>query len=496
MEVENEKEIASNSGISRKNSYRNIVKGTSIFGSVQVLQVLIGLLRGKFTAIFLGPAGMGISSLFFSALSTLTQFSQLGLNMSIVTQVSEQGEAEGARKIIRVAQRVVMATAIGGMLVTILLSGWLSEVTFGTDSYRWQFVALSLAVFFGVAGAGRMSMLQGLHAVKRLARATLVGGLAGLLFGVPFYWAWGDKGIVPASLAVSVATWAFYEWSFRKECTDALPQAERDERRAISRRLISTGFLLMCSNLLCVLTTYVLNIFMRRMGTFDEVGQYQAANSLITQCSGVVFTTLAMDYLPRLSAVAKQREGLRSVVNRQLEVVGLVIAPVSVLLILFAPLIVRVLLTAAFNDVASLLCWMGFGLSMKALSYPLGYVAIARNDKRVFFWFEGVFENLLLLAIACAMYYRYGLMGLGYAMVIENAIYLGLVWLVTWRLYGYRPTGSVLRKGANAILLSGMAFVISLTTSGWMSVLLIGLVLLISSIYSLVSIRRLIARVA
>ena len=46
-----------------ENGYRSILKGTSIFGGVQIFQILINLIRGKFVAMFLGPAGMGAASL-------------------------------------------------------------------------------------------------------------------------------------------------------------------------------------------------------------------------------------------------------------------------------------------------------------------------------------------------------------------------------------------------------------------------------------------------
>ena len=66
------------------NSYRNILKGTAMFGGVQVFNILINLLRGKMVAVLLGPEGMGISSLLAAASNTLQQFSSLGLNLSIL----------------------------------------------------------------------------------------------------------------------------------------------------------------------------------------------------------------------------------------------------------------------------------------------------------------------------------------------------------------------------------------------------------------------------
>lgn len=71
-----------------ENSYRSILKGTSVFGGVQVFQILINMVRGKFVALFLGPDGMGVSALLTSATSTVQQFGSLGLNLAIVKEVA------------------------------------------------------------------------------------------------------------------------------------------------------------------------------------------------------------------------------------------------------------------------------------------------------------------------------------------------------------------------------------------------------------------------
>lgn len=47
-----------------KNSYSHILKYTGLLGGVQGLNMLVGIVRNKFTAMFLGPSGMGLLSLF------------------------------------------------------------------------------------------------------------------------------------------------------------------------------------------------------------------------------------------------------------------------------------------------------------------------------------------------------------------------------------------------------------------------------------------------
>ena len=64
----------------KKSSYRGIMKGTAIFGGVQVFNILINVIRGKLVAFLLGPEGMGISALFVSTTNIITQFTGFGLS--------------------------------------------------------------------------------------------------------------------------------------------------------------------------------------------------------------------------------------------------------------------------------------------------------------------------------------------------------------------------------------------------------------------------------
>lgn len=43
-----------------QDEYTHVLKFTGLFGGVQGLNVLIGLVRNKFVAMLLGPGGMGL----------------------------------------------------------------------------------------------------------------------------------------------------------------------------------------------------------------------------------------------------------------------------------------------------------------------------------------------------------------------------------------------------------------------------------------------------
>ena len=50
----------------RTDDYGHVLKYTSLFGGVQGLIILIGLVRNKFMALLLGAGGMGLNALLVS----------------------------------------------------------------------------------------------------------------------------------------------------------------------------------------------------------------------------------------------------------------------------------------------------------------------------------------------------------------------------------------------------------------------------------------------
>lgn len=233
---------------------------------------------------------------------------------------------------------------------------------------------------------GELSILQGLHEIKNLALSSIVGALVGLLAGVPLYYFYGYDGIVPAMILLSFATWLFYRFSFRKlQYTFSTFSFTWREIKEPVRRMLSLGCVLMVASLLGTLIGYLFNAFISHYGTLHDVGLYQAANSMTNQYAGLVFTAMSLDFFPRLSAVANNNIQVRELVNRQSEIVVLVIAPIVSLVILFSPLLIRILFTYEFLSLIPVIRLMALGLFFKAVAFPMGYISFAKGDKTFFF---------------------------------------------------------------------------------------------------------------
>lgn len=444
------------------NSNKTILKRITAFGGVQMFTILVNLLRGKFVALILGPAGMGVSSLFTTASATIQQLGSLGVNLSIVKEVAAAHKADNTG-VMSVARRLILATALLGGVICIALSPWLSEWTFGSPDYTLQFILLGIAVALTIAGSGYLAILQGLGEVKRLSKASIVGSLTGLFCGVPLYYFFGTAGIVPAMIILALATFLFYYFSFKKSSELPADRFVWSEHKHIVRRLISLGMVFMIGSLVGSATNYLINAFVRFAGSLEDVGLFQAANSLTNQYIGIIFSALAMDYFPRISAVSNDNSQLKEIVNRQAEIVILIATPLILCLIAFAPLAIRILLSEKFLPVAPLIRWLALGVLMQGVTFPLGYIFIAKDNKKAYIWLEVVIANVLWIACSVIFYYIFGLIGLGISLVVRTGIDIGVSYAMCRHFYDFSYSRRVILTISGCLLLGAFGFLCSLS---------------------------------
>lgn len=438
-------------------AYRRIVSSTAIFGSAQVLNILVNIIRGKLVAYILHSTGMGIASVFTSAANTIQQFALMGLNISAVPPIS-QADNDGDQRVlaftIRLVRRIVLLASLLGLIITVILSPVLSHTSFSDQSYIPYFMLLSLAVFFNVMGTGEMAVMQGLRRYKMLAFCSVVPPICGLALSVPIYFIWGIEGIVPAMIVINLIYFIVIRMlSYRNKQGETQKKITMKQMWSQGRGIIKFGAIMTFGSLLGTLTTYALIAFISNVGSIEDVGFYQASNVITSQYTGLVFTAMATDYFPHLSGLVKtnMQEAFR-VINQQTEIIMLIITPLAMLLILTAPLAIRLFLTEEFLSIERMICFIGLASVFKALCFPRDYIIFAKGDNKIILWVETVWGCTKTFSIMSLFYYFLGLDGLGYgALCVAIIDVIVSLILIPWR-YGFRFT----RKTINLIIITSI----------------------------------------
>lgn len=411
---------------------QRVLKIMGIFSGVQVITILCSIVRTKLVAIWLGPAGMGLFGLYYSATETISSLTQMSMGIGVVRQLAITPR-EAIPRLVMVIRRWGLGLGIIGALLTLTLSPWLSRFTFGDRNHTAGFIILSAAVLFTAISNNESSVFQGLKQYSGLARATVGGVLLGLAVSIPMYWFWGLDSIVPSLLAYAAATWLCR--GLYRAHTDG-PSA-----RVSLRETLSTGKTFAILGIYVTITTFATNavsyIFMSylnmKAGT-ETAGFYQAGFTLVNRYVGLVLTAIGMEYLPRLSQVNASPDRIRIFLSHEIILILLVMFPVVTLFISADELIVRILYNKEFLVMLPFITWAVIGTVFRAWSWCMAFVILAKNDGIAFLITE-LSSSLVAIALNIFFYDRFGIAGLGYAYTLWYMAYTLIVWIVCSRRY-------------------------------------------------------------
>jgi len=421
-----------------KSSYRQIMKATSIFGGVQVFQIIIMIIRSKFIAVLLGPTGMGIAGLFTSTLNLIASFINLGLGTSAVKNVSiaySSGDTTRISIIIIVLKRLVLIFGIIGALFTLILSKWLSVITFGNEDYTIAFAWISLAVLFKNITTGQLVILQGLRKIKYLAKANLFGSFLGLVITIPLYYFYGLDAIVPGVIITALLGFLL-SWYFSGKIGIIKVKVSKKRTLEESKDMLSMGVMLSLSGLMVMTSAYIVRVFISTTGTLSDVGLYNAGFAIINTYVGLIFTAMATDYYPRLSSVAHNNKLCKATINNQVELSFLIIAPIIIVFIVFIDWVIMFMYSTKFEGIDEMVRWAAIAMLFKIISWAIAFILLAKGASKLFLINE-IFANIYNLVLSLLGYYYGGLTGLGIAFLIGYIVYLIHVIILTKRKYDF-----------------------------------------------------------
>ncbi|WP_242202418.1 oligosaccharide flippase family protein [Aestuariivivens insulae] len=421
----------------KTNSYGQILKSTSLFGGVQVFNILLSAIKTKVVTVLIGANGFGVLSLFSSTVNLIVDLTKLGLDTSAVREISQYNSKKNKTEVvvfINVLNKVIWITGIIGAVLTLLFSKKLSIWTFGNSDYTIEFLWLSIAILINQLSHGKKAILQGTQQLGKLAKANLLASTIGLIVSVPLYYFYNIRGIVPSIILSFVLTYMVFSFYSKSNAYKSIKMRFSKVMHR-SKTMLSLGATMSFTSLFMTLILWLIQIYIRNYSGVESVGFYNAGIIIINSYLGIVFNAMGTDYFPRLSAINKNNSLIKDVVNEQAEVAILLITPLIVLFIAFSPFIIKLLYTKQFIIITGLVVFGVLGALFKAVSFSLGYVIIAKGDSKIFIK-TSIFFNILMFSICILSYTLGGLTGLGLGLLVYYIIHFVLLKIITVYLYG------------------------------------------------------------
>ncbi len=421
-----------------KAAYRQILKVTSIFGGIQFFNIIIGIIKTKAIAIFIGPAGVGIISVLNSTIDLIVRITSCGIETSSVREVASN--EENLKQLSRIAQiinRVSFITGFIGFIITLLFSEKLSVLTFSNTDYKMLFQWVSISILIRQIINGKNSIFQGLRKVQDLAKANLYGSFLGLIISLPLYYFFKVDGIVPSIIAATIISYVIVILYSKKSISYLKEENVKfADTLKEGKEMIRLGLVLSLGGLMTILVSYLLQIYLSRNGGIEVVGYYNAGFTILNSYVGIIFTVMGTDYYPKLTTIIDDDSKIRKVVFEQIYTAVLLITPVIVGCIAFSSLIIKLLYSEEFLPISSMIVWGILGMLFKTVSWGIGYILIAKGDSKLFITNSVIF-NIASLVLNIIGYYFWGLEGLGISFLIYYIIHFFAMRVIAKRKYGF-----------------------------------------------------------
>lgn len=260
-----------------------------VFGSI-IATTLIGFVSTIWFARVLGPAPLGVYSLFLAYYAVLNLLGDGGFGGAAVKRISEGKEQDEYFSAFVVIRIVLLALSI---TVLLCLEPYLTEVT-SSGVFFWLMVALVIAVFHnctasGVYGLGKIGVHQGSLIVEFIFR---------VLFQVAFvYFGYNAAGLAGGFVAGMVAGGIVQVWYLQLRLVRF--------RMSHVRNLTGFSFWIFLTSSGSLIFSYTDTILIGLFMTSTDVGIYRTALQLATVGS---FTTLAFQTVlfPKISSWSAQ----------------------------------------------------------------------------------------------------------------------------------------------------------------------------------------------
>jgi len=442
-------------------SYRTILRASSLMGAASVLHILLGIVRIKIAAVLLGPAGVGLIGILQNMMATATAVGTLGMDTVGTRKIASEPDPQQQAQ---VARALFWGLLGFGLIVGtgfFVLRQPISTALLGMPESESQIGWIAVGILFAVASAAQIALLNGLRRIRSLALLKVLSAILATCLCIAALLSNSTLKIQLFIIAVPFANLAvghLLVWTIRRNLTGGrgvgvLPQI---------RKMAVQGAPLMLASLATILAQLAVRSLVQVNLGSAALGHFEASWMISMTYLGFVLGAMATDYFPRLSAAIADPVAASRLVNEQTEVALILIGPVLIVLMAFAPLVINLLYTAEFHEAAGILRWQIFGDLLKIISWPLSFVLLALGLSRTYLCVEAV-AAAVFVAVVASLLGSVGINSTGIGFLAIYLVYAPLVLVVAYKRIGFRWSAHVmLRAGA---LAAGLGTVFAVTES-------------------------------
>jgi PST family polysaccharide transporter len=381
-----------------------MLTATALLSSGWAVSLVVGIISAKFTALVLGPAGVGHVGLLQSTLGlAVIAATFTGISAGLVPAIGRaRAESDLDRETAVCLAVWTLWLIFAGVAFTLLFAfrGPIGRLLLGDATHGHAVAILAIAVVLTLATSIQSNLLAARRHVGDLARLGISNSVLGPAVLLPLIWFWGEPAIPWGLLGGSIAAFAVSAYLvYRRPAVSGPTRFGRVSFRrviAAARDLLRFGIPFNASALAGTGVQLTIPIIVLHVLGANEVGWFRAAAGLSTVYLGFLAASMGQDYYPRIAACDDDRENLSGVLNQQTRVVLLLTGPLILAMLALAPYLVRLVYSNEFSPAVPLLEWQLSADLFRVAGWASAFAILGRQYSMTHLSTEAICGALLL----------------------------------------------------------------------------------------------------
>ena len=406
-----------------------MIKNTFIIFSSRIVAILFSLLLNKYIAIKLGPEGIGLFGQLKSLIAIATNYSNGGISSATIRLFSRYKNNLRMKQLLfnnLISYSVLFIVPL--TILFLIFSKHISIYLFGSENYitAINFFAVSF-VFYSIV-INFQSIINGQSRFILLSILIILQSLVNLTVGVVFISLYNEHGLMlflfisQSFLAISIILYAMKYKNFTSKI-------------GVKTNLFKLFFqyTIMSSSTAIILPTTLILLRMmiqKDLGT-DYMGYWQASWQLSEVFIGIIISTLASYYIPKLS----QHKNYHNYLNELKKTIlfsMLIVIPAVIFIYFLRDYIIELLYSEQFLVISDFVAVQLIGDILKVLFIVLNATMTIFALTKYYIFVE-LFHAVFFLSLSWFLLDYYGFMGLAYAYILSYLISISLQYILVYR---------------------------------------------------------------
>jgi O-antigen/teichoic acid export membrane protein len=411
-----------------KNFHFSILKNTGVFGVYNLVKIVTKVIVNKFAALFLGTAGLGIIGLVENLLSVLYGFVNFGVpsssvrEIALVTNELDSDSKNKNRKIKIIQSWSLLSGILGGILFTVI-SYFFFKDFYPQDASFILFSTLAFYFLFFSLSSAKMAILQGKRELKKMVVIQVWSAIIQMVLGLFCYYFFGIDGIALAILFSAILSYIIIHIYTRNSDLSSISISLKQVFFE-GLPMVKIGLILSIGALINQIAYYIIRLFLKDFLSLEALGIFQVSQTILIGYLSLVFVVMSNSFYPELCNLESDKSTFEKYINQQTQFALFLVLPMVLGMYLFAPQIITILYSTEFLDVLLVLKIALFGLILKTIAWPIGFISLVKGNRRLFFK-QNLLSDIINVISSIVLTYYFGLIGLGIGFSVMFFVSLG-----------------------------------------------------------------------